>query len=57
MKIQNATTEQIRERMGADATTTEAERMLALLNEAGYEDTDEVSDAAWFEMVSLAATK
>ena len=55
MKTSTATTEQIRERMGAEATEAEAVRMIELLRAAGIEDTDDVADAQWFELVAKAA--
>lgn len=57
MKLATASTEQIRERMGSDATTEQAERMINLLNAAGITDTDEMSDGKWFEMVADACAE
>ena len=57
MKITNATTERIRERMGSEATTEQAERMVKLLRADGITDTDDVSDAKWFELVAEACAE
>lgn len=55
MILANANIEEIRSRMGADATTDEARQMVTLLEAAGVNDTDDISDAAWSGLVSIAA--
>ena len=55
MKIENMSTEDIRIRMGAEATTAEAERMLAELNRRGDTDTDDISDFTWNALIAECA--
>ena len=52
MKTNNATNEQIRERMGAEATTEDAAKMIEILAARGVADTDDVSDSQWDDMVA-----
>jgi hypothetical protein len=54
MKISYSNTEQIRERMGADAEPEQAERMIAILLDYGFADTDDVTDEKWFDLVAEA---
>jgi hypothetical protein len=51
MKPNIATLEDIRVRMGCDATTQEAETMLQILQNHGIEDTNTVPDGQWFAWV------
>ncbi len=46
-------TEQIRERMGAEATTAEAKRLIEILNHFKVRAED-VGDADWFRLVAEA---
>lgn len=55
MIITNANIEEIRSRMGADATTEDAARMTEILTYAGIEDTNLIGDAEWFRLVALAS--
>ena len=54
MKTNTATNEQIRERMGAEATTKQAEKMIEILAARGVKNTDDVRDEQWFDMVAEA---
>lgn len=55
MKISTAPWNEIAARMGNEVTEAEAFRMIELLNDRGIQDTDELSDEAWFELVAEAA--
>ncbi len=55
MKIATASVEDIRQRMGADATDTEAKIMLATLRIRGDVDTDDIPDDVWFRLVADTA--
>jgi bifunctional pyridoxal-dependent enzyme with beta-cystathionase and maltose regulon repressor activities len=54
MKHNTLSTEEIRQRMGAAASTEEAERMIELLSAHGIADLADVSDEVWFDLVSDA---
>lgn len=54
MKSMKTTVEQIRERMGAEATADQAIEMIAILAARGVADTDDVGDSVWFAMVAEA---
>lgn len=54
MILANANIEEIRARMGADATIENARRMVEILDQAGITDTDQVADADWFRLVGIA---
>lgn len=55
MKLATSPWNEIAARMGNEVTEAEASRMIKLLNDRGIQDTDELSDAAWFELVAEAA--
>lgn len=46
-----ASLEEIRARMGDEATADDARRMLSALLAAGHADTDDVSDAEWLRLI------
>lgn len=52
MKTNLANLEEIRARMGSEASTKEAEAMLRILHKHGVEDTDDVPDPQWFDWVA-----
>jgi hypothetical protein len=54
MKQNTLSMEEIRQRMGAEASTEEAERMIELLSARGIADLADVSDEVWFDLVSDA---
>ena len=55
MKIDDMTNEDIRQRMGADATTAEAREMMIILAASEYQYTEEIPDRLWFQWVGAAA--
>jgi SepF-like predicted cell division protein (DUF552 family) len=54
MKHNTLSTEEIRQRMGAEASTEEAQRMIEILSAQGIADLADVSDEVWFDLVSDA---
>jgi hypothetical protein len=57
MKISNASNYEIARLMGSDATDEQAARLIEIMNAAGITDTNEISDAKFFEMVADACAK
>jgi hypothetical protein len=52
MKVAAANIEEIRARLGDDATTDDARTMLDALRDAGITDTDDVSEREWLRLAA-----
>ncbi len=57
MKISNASNYEIARLMGSDATDEQAACLIEIMAAAGITDTDEISDAKFFELVAEACSK
>jgi len=57
MKIETMSTRDLLDRMGSETTDAEAEAMMKILKDAGWEDTDEIADAIWSDYIAEAVEK
>jgi len=54
MKIDTMTQRQMLDAMGSEASDEEADAMLKLLKASGRDDTDEIGEIEWFEIMNRA---
>lgn len=54
MKISGMTLQDVRERMGSDASDSEVAEMFKMLVNSPFENTDEISDEIWQRMIRKA---
>jgi len=54
MKIDTMTQRQMLDAMGSEASDEEADAMLKLLKASGHDDTDEIGEIEWFEIMNRA---
>lgn len=54
MTIRTLTTDTVRRMIGSDMTDSEARVFLARLRETPYQDTDDVPDREWLELLTQA---